>query len=214
MMTKLVAVLFLLLAVAFNGQASTVKFEDNAIDTIQGSSIVSGELTFTPVSGYFYTYTSHLGATNGTNGLLAGEGHYQYSPSTSFDFGGGFSFNETDKSAFNLNSLDSGLSWSEFSTGSVVFTGHQASGGILTKMLSFDKAYTNFVFGWTNLLSVEVSGNLTHGYVAYDNIDVTSLANTPAANTVNAVPVPAAVWLFGSALAGLAGFGRRKQVQG
>lgn len=33
-----------------------------------------------------------------------------------------------------------------------------------------------------------------------------------ASNPVTAVPVPAAVWLFGSALAGLGAFGRRKQI--
>lgn len=209
-MNKLFAALFLSLALAFsNVEASTVTFEDNAVDTIQTGSIVSGELTFTPVSGKFYTSASHLGATNGTNGLLAGEGHYQYSPNTAFDFGGGFSFKQTDNSVFNLNSLDSGLSWSQFSTGSVVFTGHQSDGGILTKLLSFNKAYTNFVFCWTNLLSVEVSGNSNFGYVAYDNINVTSMAGG-----ANAVPVPAAVWLFGSALAGLVGLGRRKPAQG
>lgn len=32
------------------------------------------------------------------------------------------------------------------------------------------------------------------------------------ANVVTAVPVPGAVWLFGSAMAGLIGFGRRKQI--
>jgi hypothetical protein len=89
-----------------------------------------------------------------------------------------------------------------------VFTGHQSDGGILTQMLSFDKAYTHFVFGWANLLSVEVSGNSGLGYVAYDNIDVTS-----AVGGVNAVPVPAAVWLFGSALIGLVGLGKRKKAQ-
>jgi hypothetical protein len=207
-MKKLFTVAFLLLVFAINGQASTVTFEDNAVDTLQTTSIVSGELTFTPVSGYFYTYTSHLGASNGTNALLAGEGHYQYSPGTTFDYGGGFSFKETDNSTFNLSSLDLGLSWSQSATGSVVFTGHQSDGGILTQMLSFDKAYTHFVFGWTNLLSVEVSGNSGLGYVAYDNIDVTS-----AVGGVNAVPVPAAVWLFGSALIGLVGLDRRKKAQ-
>jgi hypothetical protein len=207
-MKKLFTVAFMLLAFTLNSQASTVTFEDNAVDVIQGPSIVSGELTFTPVSGYFYTYTSQLGANNGTNALLAGEGHYEYSPSTTFDFGGGFSFRETNNSAFNLKSLDAGLSWSQFSTGSVLVTGHQSNGGILSQLLSFNKAYTNFVFGWTNLLSVEVSGNSNFGYVAYDNISVTS-----AASGINAVPVPAAVWLFGSALTGLVGLGRRKKVQ-
>jgi hypothetical protein len=203
-MKKLFTVPFLLLAFVTNVQASTVTFEDNAVDTIQTSSIVSGELAFTPVSGNFYTYTSHVGAINGTNALLAGEGHYQYSPSTTFDFGGGFSFKETDNTVFDLNSLDSGLAWSQSETGSVVFTGHQSDGGILTQLLSFNKAYTHFVFGWTNLLSVEVSANSDFGYVAYDNINVTS---------ADAVPVPTAVWLFGSALTGLVGLGRRKKAQ-
>jgi hypothetical protein len=41
---------------------------------------------------------------------------------------------------------------------------------------------------------------------------VLSLDGAPLPNpNPGAVPVPAALWLFGTALAGLAGFGRRKQ---
>ncbi len=36
------------------------------------------------------------------------------------------------------------------------------------------------------------------------------LTEVPGVNTPSAVPVPAAVWLFGTALAGLVGFGKRK----
>lgn len=48
----------------------------------------------------------------------------------------------------------------------------------------------------------------TYGIVAY--LGVQSLAAAAAA--VQPVPVPGAVWLFGSAMAGLIGFGRRKQL--
>jgi hypothetical protein len=219
-MKKLFAALFLLLAFAFNALASTVNFADTAVDQIQQGPFTSGELTFTPGSvGNYYTLTPGLqskyfivtpppGSHNGTNALLAGEGHYHYSTGHDFNYGGAFSFKETNNSIFSLASLDAGTPFGSSRAGSVVFTGHQVGGGTLTQMLSLNNPYAHYVLGWSNLVSVEVSENSNFGYVAYDNISVN------AAPGVNTVPVPAAVWLFGSALIGLVGSGKRKQRRG
>jgi hypothetical protein len=200
-MKKLFAASFLLLALTFNAQASTVDFEDTAAN-FQLDPFTSGGLTFTPISGFILTTSSrNSGSDNGTNALIAGLGHY-----AGDDLGGDFSFNKTDNSVFNLDSLDSGTTW--FSDlvggiGSVVITGHQLDGGTLSQTLYLNYQYANYAFGWSNLISVEVSSNSNLGYVAYDNINIDGTS----------VPVPAAVWLFGSALAGLVGVGKRKQAK-
>jgi hypothetical protein len=192
-MKKILVASSLLLALSVNAHASVVSFEDTAVDAYQPTSFASGELTFTPIADYVYTYTNNPGSYNGSNALIAGWGAGV----------GSFSFSETDNSVFSLNSLDAGTTHGG-GIGSVVFTGHQLGGGILTQTLALDFFYANYVFNWANLLSVDVSANSDYGYVAYDNINVSSA-------TVNAVPVPAAVWLFGSALTGLYGMGKRKQ---
>jgi hypothetical protein len=202
-MKKLFAVPFLLWIFAFNAQASTVTFEDNAVNSHKYGSFTSGELTFTLKSGTHFIDASNPGAHNGSNALLAGEGHYHYFDGYDVDFGGGYTFKETDKSVFSLNSIDAGTSYGstymDSGMGSVVLTGHQLGGGTLTQTLLLNYSYTHHVFTWTNLLSVDVSANVKSGYIAYDNINV------------NPVPVPAAVWLFGSALTGLLGLGKFKQ---
>jgi len=69
------------------------------------------------------------------------------------------------------------------------------SEGLGWRTVTFDSA-------WTDIATVKVSGSLQTSFTTesggYDNIVVT------------AVPVPAAAWLFGSALAGLGWFRRRQ----
>jgi len=83
-------------------------------------------------------------------------------------------------------------------------TGTLAGGGTLSTSFTSDAdtAFQTFTFGseWTNLSSVLFFGN-NHG--AYDNIVVSSIA---------VVPLPAAVWLFGSGLVMLLGFGNKTRV--
>jgi len=85
-------------------------------------------------------------------------------------------------------------------------TGTLAGGGTLTTSFTSDNSYgfETFVFGseWTNLTSVMFIGN-NHG--AYDNIVLSS--------NVSVVPLPAAVWLFGSGIMMLLGFGRNRTVR-
>lgn len=58
-----------------------------------------------------------------------------------------------------------------------------------------------------HIISFNNGGDVNGLAVGFTDIQ---LGNTP---TVNAVPVPAAVWLFGSALTGLVGIGKRKQTK-
>ena len=90
------------------------------------------------------------------------------------------------------------------------------SGTILDLLEVSGTASARDVFAWTEvLLPLSTAGNtngnvtlridlLDGGYAAMDNMVI------EASNTPGSVPVPAAVWLFGSGLIGLIGVARRK----
>ena len=71
--------------------------------------------------------------------------------------------------------------------------------------------WTNF--GPVNLIAgPDVSGGVTVEFTAICGADAGCFSNLGIDNvTVSAVPVPAAVWLFGSGLVGLVGIARRKK---
>lgn len=64
-------------------------------------------------------------------------------------------------------------------------------------------------WGQTNYLSngIRIWVDTNHDLNAWEEIDSVQI------HGVSEVPVPAAVWLFGSAMAGVFGFGKRKQVK-
>jgi len=98
--------------------------------------------------------------------------------------------------AFSLNSvflstLDSPNDWH--------ITGYQAGGGTVMQQVSLGDGVISFDDQWNNLLSVTFAIDPVNSYFSViDDINV------------SVVPIPAAVWLFGSAVAGL-GWMRRKQ---
>ncbi|MCP4927680.1 MAG: hypothetical protein GY918_01310 [Gammaproteobacteria bacterium] len=101
-----------------------------------------------------------------------------------------------DLDSFDLLTTSGGLSFS--------LTGHFAGGGTVNLLLD-SSAYSswegvNLDNQWNNLVAVDFGPEANHAFgSAVDNIAVS-----------NVVPIPAAVWLFSSALAGL-GWLRRKQ---
>jgi len=88
-------------------------------------------------------------------------------------------------------------------TASFTLSGYYAGGGQISVELTADTVWSNYTFDseWSNLVSLEF-GAVTSGgpfsSIGLDNLRLTT------------VPIPGAVWLFGSALAGL-GWMRRKQ---
>jgi len=86
----------------------------------------------------------------------------------------------------------------------VPFSTMSAIGSTLTYSL-FGQVGSVEDFGFPFFLSTGVSGNILGNW----NLDNAGLLTFNGAS-VSAVPVPAAVWLFGSALVGLFGVGRRK----
>jgi len=91
------------------------------------------------------------------------------------------------------------------------------SGTVLSSLDATAAASPGNVFDWTSVvLPLAALGNtdgnvilqidlLSGGYAAMDNLLIEA-SETPAV-----VPVPAAVWLFGTALIGLFGFGKRRK---
>ena len=100
-----------------------------------------------------------------------------------------------DNFRLNAFSFDTALDYGN----SISITGYYDGGGSITENLTVNFAEQYFEFGnaWDNLTHVVIDGNDLSIGNGIDNI------------IVNGVPVPAAIWLFGSALAGL-GFLRRK----
>jgi hypothetical protein len=212
-MKNLIVSLIFVGAFANSALASKVTFEGYSPNSLISGVLTSGELTFKIKAGQFYINNPYPTLPKSNNAFLAGEGHYSEG-NTKFNFGGAFSFNETYKRVFSLQSIDMaayyGPKYASNKVGRVVITGHQQDGKKLKKTLALGDSLKKYVFSWKNLLSVDLSENANFGYLVYDNFQVN--VNPPTGNQgVNAVPVPAAVWLFGSAIVGLLGVGKRKQ---
>ncbi len=78
---------------------------------------------------------------------------------------------------------------------------------------NFQLTTLNVIDQRSNLLSLKGSGSLSgNGYDTTNAIWSFSTGNMTSYNmTVSTVPLPAAVWLFGSGLLGLAGIARRRK---
>jgi hypothetical protein len=127
---------------------------------------------------------------------------------TGYCGGDPFIISNVDNNSFDLLSFDMASFGLPIVTDFTI-TGNLAGGGILERQISLSQAITEtsgvmetfyFDSGWMGLSSIEIDYTASTGFSAavIDNI------------AVSVVPVPAAVWMFGSALAGLGWF-RRKQ---
>jgi len=209
-MRKLVLVMSLLFVSAL--QAAVIDFEKMA--TSSGGGIANNNyvedgffvLANTNLYGYADGWQSYRGASNGsTVAGLAG--------SLS---GGRFTLSRADTAAFSLQSIDlaeffeSSDSAYQYNATQVIVTGQTSGNTTVQRTLSLDMLrdgvggvddFQTFLFddSWGSLTSVRFATLESNAYLSFDNI-VTGAA---------LVPVPAAVWLFGSALAGL-GWMRRK----
>lgn len=106
----------------------------------------------------------------------------------SSDFGYGFALD-----SFDASSLYNG-------SGVLTITGNKAGGGSVIQNLTLDSNLTTYnITGMTGLTSLELSFDGSTYFAPYD-LDNISL---------NVVPIPAAVWLFGSGLAMLGWLRRR-----
>ena len=91
--------------------------------------------------------------------------------------------------------------------------GYTSGGDVLSQSINVDSPTTTYSIDWNEVVRVELTGiycafsSPEDGVVCGPSNSQITILNSI---TVSEVPIPAAVWLFGSALAGL-GWIRRKQ---
>ena len=143
------------------------------------------------------------GYTSGTTSVV---GSYTQSPEGTLriDLGGQLSGSEYDvldiSGAANIGgTLD--INFVDFGSG--LFSANLVD--------SFDVLFAESIVGEFDLLTLAILGDGLDWNIEYlvDAIDTTDIVRL---NVVSAVPIPAAVWLFGSGLIGLAGLARRKKL--
>jgi hypothetical protein len=110
---------------------------------------------------------------------------------------------------FNVDMFDTGAG------GAVSLTAFAPVAGFITvENWSFDLQSLNVIDQTSGLLTLKGSGLLhdTFGVLTSTaaNWELTAVSNTSYGITVTTVPVPAAMWLFGSGLLGLVGYAQRK----
>ena len=150
-----------------------------------------------------YSGTLDLDATLG----LAG-------PGTAYDgygaAGAGMAFTTSGVSAYTVNAQ-----WASYGTGN--FGDWDTSSG--DALAFFSNPQIGVPVGYTS--GTNISGSATKNGATFASLGfeigsyVSTLTNGSITDTVtvnvNAVPIPAAAWLFGSGLLGLIGFARRKK---
>jgi hypothetical protein len=180
------AILFLLLFVSANALATTIDFEAQTRGNILAPAFTVGEFQVSFVGDVQVDGGNSSWAIAGLSG----------NELTWNQDAGNIGLARTNGEAFSLDAVDFG-SWGPGNDLAVV--GYLAAGGTLQFDLvsGAEPSTVNFSQAWAGLASVEFIAVNVPGLL--DNI------------VVNSVPIPAAVWLFGSALAGL-GWLRRKQI--
>ena len=108
--------------------------------------------------------------------------------------------------------FDSGFSLATLAAGDYFFTvaayNNFAAGSNISNGFGFD-GLAPIAIG---LFNQPANGNNARGSFWRVNLDGVDTATGPVDPNPSAVPLPGAVWLFGTAIAGFAGFGRRKTV--
>ena len=112
---------------------------------------------------------------------------------------------KSDAGAFTLNSIDL-ADLNGQSPFDVFFSGTKSDASIVNQTFTGTGSLLTYTFsGFTDLVTVEWTQ--ISPFHQFDNINLTS-----GINGTSAVPVPAAIWLFGSAALGFLGLRRKNQV--
>lgn len=182
----------------------------------------SSEVSAWATGMHGYTYTGDVTITEGIDIALTGE------------MGGTTSFGDVELAARVMVVLGTGIS--DFMTGYSAFDeyvfydddglglvkldssyrGIQVMGSpqTVTDSLSFTLNPGDEFFVWSQLFAQGTRGGYADGYntLTMSFVDGTNIIPTPSiSGGIGEVPVPAAVWLFGSGLIGLIAVARRKK---
>jgi hypothetical protein len=189
--------------VAFEGVTADNSVVFNAVPYTENGMVLSTDIpTQTGIFGKDYPGGEIQGS--GTNGsAIFGWCNGSYlcpPPPTSIIL----SLETVSGDAFALNSIEAARVFNWTVLDDMEITGNFSGGGTISQTLSLSNLWStyNFDASWAGLESVTISGTCA------DQGDCSGLGIDNI--SVNTVPIPAAVWLFGSGLAGL-GFLRRKK---
>jgi len=181
--------------------AAVVDFED--LGVASGGQLNPGDNVVVTSGGYDFVNgpTSNIPDMHFPNNGFAGLGS-----TTELVTHGDLLMTQNGGGTFSLNSFDFG-SWL-VEPSSFTVNGLLSGGGLVSQIFSLDGDNTTFETfllnaSFTNLVSA--NWLMTGGNQQTFNID-----NINVGSSINAVPLPAAVWLFGPALLGFLGL-RRKQ---
>jgi len=196
MRAKIITTLFLVLAVS-QANAATVNFEEFAVGdgagpfptvlTSQGYEF-SGQAA--PFASAEVLTGTNTGGTNAYGGSINGVGQ------DGFNVSAFVTIEKADGGAFAIQSLDYFLDAD--SLGSTEIRGQLAGGGI-----TFLSGVAVGTGDWLNLQSVTFRADANGFGFGFATAEIDNVMLT-------AVPIPAAVWLFGSGL-GMLGWMRRRQ---
>jgi hypothetical protein len=194
----------LFLSMAFShAMAVTIDFEGVvADDEYTGISLFPNGIY--QEDGFSIEMSSGEGGVAGRNfiGFDSGSAYLEWCASDDYCPGGVIvTLSSSDDSPFSLSSLDV-ISELGASTYTFQVTGYLLGGGSISQTIEANQA------AWTTMSFDSDWANLD--YVTFDGLGPEDWAPGVDNIVVSAVPVPAAVWLFGSALAGLGWFRRRQ----
>jgi hypothetical protein len=153
-------------------------------------------------------------AEGGTAPVFAtfGTGHANFSGSTALfnTVPSPITLTEVGGEIFNLFSID--LSEFAMAAATITFTGYSSGLPVATDMWSLNGDSANlpetFLFNSLFANVDQVTWNQVSPFHQFDNLVINpSVVPSPP----SAVPIPATVWLFGTALIGLIGFGKRRK---
>jgi len=198
------AVCACLVVISFNTNASLIDFEDlgvlpgNQISTANFATITSGGFDFTPGSSFITFADMHVSNNHGNT----------VGSTTELSSHGDLLMTENGGGTFDLVSFLLGSAFIEIESFTVV--GTLSGGGTVSQTFNLDGNTAtlelfNLNSSFTSLIEVNwlhLGGN--QGIFNVDNILVDNII-------ASAVPVPPALWLFGSGLLGLVGMARRRK---
>ena len=193
-MKSLIALL--LASAAITSFAETVNIDFQSLEQVNSSinyqDITYSEDGYTLDAGGFAFFGTFMAEYKGSTALLN---------TTVYDV---TRLTKSDAGVFNLNSIDL-AAFNNVSFFDVFFTGTKSDSSLVNQMFTGTGSLLTYTFsGFTDLVSVEWFQTLPSHQ--FDNISLTSVDNG-----TSAVPVPAAIWLFGSAALGFFGLRRKNQ---
>lgn len=204
---KFIAVILLMLSTHL-AVASTVTIDFQSIEQVNNRVNVVGNT----YSEDGYTLAAGGLSNNGTfNGFLSFgtlTNGYRFLDSTGlFKSNRGFiSLTKSNRAAFNFLSIDLAAVEPGPRAVAITFNAEDSAGNTFQKTVQSTGVLATYVFGdyFNNIVGLSWLQEIGSKSHQFDNIVVSS------ADTVSAVPVPASLWLFGSAMLGFCGLRRKK----